>query len=219
MLRDLISAKRICSRTAYLVARCTGKNILDVGIVEHNKDAYLTDRWLHRHLSSVAQECLGVDVMKPELMYLHDQGFNVLYHDFTEKPMAAEFDVIVCGDVLEHVSNTGSFLSNLQKSLSSNGILLLTLPNPWYVNCLLKNVWGSQVFVDNADHVAWHDYHTILELGIRSGLSLRLIQGITVNNHRSLASSLLSRLSPIAVKLGFKPLLFCKTIIYEFKSA
>jgi 2-polyprenyl-3-methyl-5-hydroxy-6-metoxy-1,4-benzoquinol methylase len=219
ILSELISTKKVFSRTAYLVELCKGKKILDVGIVEHNKEAYLADRWLHRHLSNAAHSCLGVDVMKHELEYLKDRDFNVVYHDFCESPMPGEYDVIVCGDVLEHVSNSGSFLSNLNKSLSSDGILLLSLPNPWYLNCLLKNIWGSHIFVDNADHVAWHDYHTILELGIRCGLSLRSIQGVSVMNNRSLAAFLLSRLAPVAVSLGFKSLLFCKTVIYELEIA
>lgn len=40
------------------------------------------------------------------------------------------FDVIVAGELIEHIANTKTFLENVQKHMGKNGTFFLTTPNP-----------------------------------------------------------------------------------------
>ncbi|MGE0792835.1 MAG: class I SAM-dependent methyltransferase [Candidatus Woesearchaeota archaeon] len=39
------------------------------------------------------------------------------------------YDVIVAGELIEHIENTGVFLDNVKKHLKSNGLFILSTPN------------------------------------------------------------------------------------------
>jgi hypothetical protein len=81
---------------------------------------------------------------------------------------------------------------------------------------MLKNVSRQQTFVDSADHVGWYDASTLVELGQRSGLRLLKFAGIAVRNPKTVVAKLLFSVQPIIVRCGVSPLLFAKSIIYEF---
>ena len=55
-----------------------------------------------------------------------------IYYDGRTFPFAVEtFDSIICNQVLEHVPDPHLFLSEIQRVLKVNGILLLTVPFVW----------------------------------------------------------------------------------------
>jgi SAM-dependent methyltransferase len=109
------------------------------------------------NLASFAAFCLGVDLLETETRKLAEAGFNVTVADLTRAPLNRQFDLIVAGEVLEHVDAPGKFMKNCAAMLRPEGRLAITVPNPWYVNAVLKNAVRSQTFVDSADHVCWYD--------------------------------------------------------------
>ena len=119
------------------------------------------------------------------------------------------------GDVIEHLGNPFAFFSNATKMLNSGGRIVLTAPNPWYSNVIVKNVFEGNPFTDSADHVAWFDAGTFCELAARSGLMLDRYAGVMAN-WSSIRSALFLRLAPILINLGIRSEVFAKTIIYEF---
>jgi len=66
-----------------------------------------------------------------------------------------KFEVVVAGDVLEHVSNQGLFLDNIAHHLEPDGELILTTPNA---------KWLTVLFKPNATHTLWHDMYTLQTL-------------------------------------------------------
>jgi len=54
------------------------------------------------------------------------------YQQDLNKPFDLErkFDIIVAGELIEHLENRGVFLENVKKHLKDNGIFFLTTPNP-----------------------------------------------------------------------------------------
>src|SRR5438034_8196006 len=190
------TGKIVCDRVAYLCQLAGGKSVLDIGVVEHTREAMNSPYWLHGNLCRAAAQCLGVDVLEQEIDYLRTKGYDVICADITEAPIPRQFDVIIAGEILEHLDTPGQFMKNCATMLDRCGRLVVTVPNPWYANVVLKNVTRSSTFVDSADHVAWYDASTLYELGQRAGLQLDRFTGIGATHSQTLRARLCFWLRP-----------------------
>jgi 2-polyprenyl-3-methyl-5-hydroxy-6-metoxy-1,4-benzoquinol methylase len=216
---NLIAARSnelISNRIDYFCDLARDKDILDVGVVEHTRDAVHSPQWLHQHLSKVAKTCLGIDILEEDVKYLQSLGYNIICQDITRSSLVQTFDIVICGDVLEHVESPGFFLKSLATMLNPNGRLVVSIPNPWYINVLVKTISDGYVYVDNVDHVAWFDPSTLCEMGQRYGLKLDKFTGIEVNELLNWRTRLLFGLSPLLIRLGIHREIFAKTMVYEF---
>jgi SAM-dependent methyltransferase len=218
--RDSIHKARVGrlieDRIAYLCALAAGKSVLDIGVVEHTSRAADSPAWLHGNLRQHAARCRGVDVLKDEVKTLQEQGYDVVCADITQTPLPQKFDLIIGGEVLEHLDSPGMFMENCAAMLPVGGRLAITVPNPWYANVVLKSFWGRCVFVDSADHVAWYDASVLYELGQRHGLELERFTGVGGTHPQTLKSKVFFRLSPLLIQMGVHVEFFAKSIIYEF---
>ncbi len=206
----------VANRVDYLCEMARGQDVLDVGIVDHILDSLDNSDWLHGKLCKVAKTCLGVDILEEEVNQLKQKGFNVICTDITEKPLHQTFDLIICGDIIEHLESPGRLLASAAQMLRPSGKLIISVPNPWYINIILKNTFNGSPYVDNVDHVTWFDACSLCELGERHGLALHHFVGVTVQNQTKLPAKLFFSVAPLLTRLGLRPELFDKTIIYEF---
>ena len=213
------TGRLIVDRVAFLCELVAGKSVLDVGVVEHTRAAAMSPDWLHGQLRRHATRCVGVDILEEEVKYLQEQGYSVIVADITQSPLLDKFDIIIGGEVLEHIESPGMFMKNCAAMLNTNGRLAITVPNPWYINAVLKSSFRRHTFVDSADHVAWYDASTLVELGQRHGFKLDRFTGITVDNPQTLRGRIFFGLTPLLIALGFAPELFAKSIVYEFRRA
>ena len=215
----LVKARRselITDRIAYICALASDKNVLDIGVVDHFSASSERAEWLHGHLCNYAVSCLGVDILEDEIQLLRDKSYNVLSWDITQGPLARTFDLIVIGDVVEHLGHPSALFSSVARMLSPGGRIVLTTPNPWYANAIIKNVFEGLPFTDNADHVAWFDAGTLCELAARNGLHLDRYAGVMTKKASTARASLFFTLSPFLIKLGIRPEFFAKTMVFEF---
>jgi 2-polyprenyl-3-methyl-5-hydroxy-6-metoxy-1,4-benzoquinol methylase len=215
--RDHIAAAAgapVFDRIAYLCDCARGRDVLDVGCVDHTAHLGSQD-WLHAHLRNVSRRCLGVDVVADEVNYLQQKGFEVICADITERPLEEQFDVIICGEVLEHLNGPVTMLRNLGSMLRVDGSIVVTVPNPFYANVLVQNLLGRQYFVWNIDHVAWFDPPCMAELAGRAGLRLRQFHGVNVSDAKTFLGRSFFRCRPLLIALGLRPELFARSIIYE----
>jgi 2-polyprenyl-3-methyl-5-hydroxy-6-metoxy-1,4-benzoquinol methylase len=219
ILLNARSGTLIKNRIAYLCDMVKDKDVLDIGVVEHLSKLAINPNWLHRHLAEAAKTCLGVDILEEEVEKLHAMGFNVLCVDLTKKHLEEQFDVIVCGEVLEHVDSPKNLLLSATKMLKPNGRIVISVPNPWYVNILVKNVFDGPPYIDNADHVAWFDPCTLCELGQRCGLLLDRFSGVAIDGDLSLNAKIFFNLTSFLPSIGIRPEIFAKVMIYEFVAA
>lgn len=207
----------VFDRVTYLCQLVAGKSVLDIGIVEHTRDAGKDPSWLHGHLRRHAKSCLGVDILEAEVDHLKSLGYEVICADLTQAPLPLTFDVIVGGEVLEHLNSPGLFMKNCAAMLHPNGRFVITVPNPWYANAIIKSCRRRTTFVDSADHVAWYDASTLYELGQRHGLHLNRFTGIGPSAPKTIRAKIFFYvLKPALIWLGFAPEVFSKSIIYEF---
>jgi SAM-dependent methyltransferase len=220
--RMLASARKpvlIDDRCRYIARQASGRRVLDVGVVEHFAEASRRGEWLHEHVRRAASRCLGVDVLEDGVRDLRERGYDVVCADVAQAPLDGIFDLIVMGDVIEHVGNPGALVKNAALMLAEGGRLLFTTPNPWYLNPILKNVFDGQPFTDSADHVMWFDPSTIAEMGQRAGLALDCYAGIRMQHSGTGLSKLAIGLAPLLISLGIRRELFAKAMLYEFVRA
>ena len=111
----------ISNRAAYICGLAKGKEVLDIGVVDHCSGSSNREDWLHGKICSYAKTCLGIDILEEEIRVLRDKGYNVIVWDISCEPLSQIFDLIVIGDVIEHLGNPLGFFSNVWKNAQLRG--------------------------------------------------------------------------------------------------
>lgn len=144
--------------------------VLDVGCVQHSAEQEADENWLHKRLSDVCRATVGIDVLKEDIQILQEQGYEVKHQNAEQFELDQDFDVIVAGELIEHLANPGEFLECAKAHLKPDGRLLLTTPNPWAVSRFWHALRGDVPV--NPEHTCWFDRKTITELLSRVGFTV-----------------------------------------------
>lgn len=146
---------------------CRGKEVLDLGFVNHNLENTGTEGWLHRRIKNVAANLIGVDYMEAEVMDLRKRGYHAICADVT-KPidLDAKFDIIFVGNLIEHLSNFEGLFMNFERVLKPNGHVLIATPNPFYSEQYFYSALKNDIIV-NPEHTCWIDPVTLDQLARR----------------------------------------------------
>jgi len=154
---------------------CKGKKVLDVGCVDH--DLLLSrrnDRWLHRHVASVAMQAVGVDSDDIGVHRMLAEGYDVILADITgdirEVENRGPFDVIVAGEVIEHLGNPQALFDAASRLLAPGGKIVITTPNPYAPFRVRAGAFGR--VWESVDHVIYAFPSGIAEMADRAGLHL-----------------------------------------------
>jgi 2-polyprenyl-3-methyl-5-hydroxy-6-metoxy-1,4-benzoquinol methylase len=162
-------------KTKFVVNFCKGKDVLDVGCVQHNPENYKSKFWLHKALREISGSIVGMDLYEPGVAFLRDHGFNVIVGDAQSFDLGKQFDVIVAGDLIEHLGNLNGFLESCKKHLKPDGVLLISTPNPWYWRNVVKAALHASVS-NNPEHTMWLCPVTLRQLAARHGLTVTQVE-------------------------------------------
>lgn len=115
-------------------------NILDIGC----NDGELTI--LYKRFGDV----LGIDINKDAINECKKKGLNCLCISVEKlvKKYKNYFDVVIAGDIIEHVLDTDIFLQNIYMVLKKKGILLLTTPNLSSLGRRIMLLFGKNPFIE-----------------------------------------------------------------------
>ncbi len=152
----------------------TGKSVLDLGCIQHNWRKHSTKNWLHKQLKNHAKKVVGVDYLKKDTAELRKIGYDIRYGDVENFDLGEKFDVILAGELIEHLANPGLFLASVKKHMNSNSKLIITTPNAFALGNIfriIRRIWKFEE-PDNAEHTCWYDAVTIKQLFDRNGLSI-----------------------------------------------
>lgn len=164
----------VASRADFIRQRVTGRNVLDVGCVAHDDERMRSSQWLHRQIAEAAESCVGIDVLHDGVAAMNAKGYNAVVHNLDDGlgPIAGlgPFQVIVAGELIEHVGNLDMLFSTAAQALTADGEIILTSPNPYAPRRVRAGQRGD--VWENADHVSYAFPSGIAELASRHGLIL-----------------------------------------------
>ncbi len=165
------TSKTPYTRPEIIERYCRGKSVLDIGCVQHDIINSESNTWLHQTIVDTADSVLGIDYLSSEVDTLRKRGYNVIQGDVT-KPLEIDqkFDVIVAGNLIEHLSNFEGFLMNITRLLTPNGVALIGTANPFFMDQYFYSAFKNDVIV-NPEHTCWIDPVTLNQLATRFGLT------------------------------------------------
>lgn len=210
---DQVRHPPISRRLDHLKQLAKGRVVLDVGVVEHYAENQRSQRWLHRHLVEVAARCRGVDILADDVEILRSQGYDVEVHDLTVAPMDERFELIVMGEIVEHLGAPQPFLANVRQSMAEGGRVVMTTPNPYMLNRAWHGLRGR--FSDSVDHAVLLGPGNIAELAGREGLRIDAWRGVRLKDLPGWRNRLVSFGRRTMIRLGFAEEIGCDTLIYE----
>lgn len=93
-------------------------------------------------------------------------NIKYLVGDISESKVDSKFDVIVLPDVIEHIPKEVhvKLFSSLHEQLKDDGFLMIHLPNPFYLEWVMKHKPHELQVIDQALHLDWLS-HVFLESG------------------------------------------------------
>lgn len=97
------------------------------------------------HVGASSRMC-GIDIAPSVPLVLAEQGFEGKCGDASQSIDYPDktFDVVVAGEVIEHVVDTDHFIEEVYRVLKPSGVLLLTTPNLAYIPNRLLLMLGVQ---------------------------------------------------------------------------
>lgn len=156
-----------------------GKRVLHLGCTNwpYTLESLKNNMLLHRDLEEIAAKVVGIDADQEGIEVLKDNGSKNLYdadlEHLEDLQLEATFDVIIAGEMIEHLNNPGLFLTGIKRFMNAETQLVLTTINAycgmrfWLYG--LRGKRGRQEFV-HPDHVAYYSYATLKLLIERHGL-------------------------------------------------
>jgi SAM-dependent methyltransferase len=151
-----------------------GKAVLDVGPAElvGTVNKFKEERWLHKLVASAASRVVGLELSLEQVQALRELGYDIRQGDAEAFSLGETFDVVLAGELIEHLSNPGAFLDCARHHLNPGGILLLTTPNRFDAYKFLKTVQTGHIpgyHKPIAKHVCYFDENSLKDLLARYG--------------------------------------------------
>ena len=160
-----------------IVKHCRGKEVLHLGFIQHEhvyQKVMEEGHWLHAKIAEVAKSLVGLDYLEQLIPVMREKyGYECYFADVTrldDLDLDRKFEIIVCGELIEHLDNPGLMLDGIKRFMSPETELLITTPNPWAHHRLkslsrgiMENEWV------NEEHACWYSFHTLRQLLERKG--------------------------------------------------
>jgi 2-polyprenyl-3-methyl-5-hydroxy-6-metoxy-1,4-benzoquinol methylase len=158
---------------SFLCDQVRGKNLLDVGCADHDVDnPGMKDRWMHAHLVKAARSTLGLDILEQDCQKLRERGYNAVAGDACAIDLGQKFEVVVAGEIIEHVENPGALIRNLARHVAPGGKLILTTPHIHYSLHFVESILCDPYDRWHPQHVVAFEPFTLNNLMQRCGLTI-----------------------------------------------
>jgi 2-polyprenyl-3-methyl-5-hydroxy-6-metoxy-1,4-benzoquinol methylase len=148
-----IPKARLVERELYILVQCKDKVVLDIGATGP----------MHEAILQVAKKCYGMDIIEKS----EDNYFRVDLDKAVSLPVLNDLEVVIAGEVLEHLSNAGHFLDLLKPYKCP---IVITTPNAfsevgaYHVKRGIEHV--------NKEHVSYYSFQTLSVLVERHGYKM-----------------------------------------------
>ena len=158
---------RVVIRHEYLVDKCKEKSVLHLGAVDHYNGEVCA---LHRRLMKVSGSVVGLDIDSDGIEKARSEGIqNIIYGDLErldEVNITNKFDMIIAGEIIEHLPNPGLFLAGIKRFFGPHTAMVVTTPNAFSLHRFAIALRGSEYV--HPDHVCYYSYTTLKHLLVSS---------------------------------------------------
>jgi len=175
---ERLRVPRPVDRIAFVADACSNFKVLDLGALDET--AYTQKRgrgtWLHERIAAVAQYVVGVDsspavpreglstAANARIVRGDIDGIDALLEESGFQP-----DIVVAGELIEHVPSPLAFLQGLKGSTRLAGCtLILTTPNATAAHNVAVGLLSRES--THRDHLCILSYKTLHTLCARAGL-------------------------------------------------
>lgn len=172
----------LVQRVEFIKRACAGKKVLHLGCTNYpyTKESLDNEMLLHFELERAARALYGFDFDERGLQILKNSGAKNLYRADLEKleevALDETFDVIIAGEMIEHLSNPGLFLRGVRRFMNSETNLIITTINAYgalrFLIYGLRGKGGANEPV-HPDHVAYYSYRTLSLILERENLEVK----------------------------------------------
>ena len=157
---------RLVDRFHYLCDLASGRSVIHVGFVDagchHLNEG--AGAWLHAHLATTADHLVGLDLDADGVARARAQGYEAHTVDCRDTAAVAALglapaELVVAGEVIEHLDDAGSFLDGLHALVAPGGILAVTTPNATGLVNAVASLANYEV--NHPDHVVMYTCRTL----------------------------------------------------------
>ena len=152
---------RVYHKSYFILNKCRGKRVLDLGCVGYGPFGFSE---LYAGLKGVTKSLIGVDnrtILKGIIGYPVYWGDVERLHE-VEELRGKIFDVIVAGDLIEHLFNQGDFIDSIKEFCHKDTEVIITTPNCLSTHYFIPNLFKRAGV--RADHTCWHSEQTLKQL-------------------------------------------------------
>jgi len=185
---------KLVQRVDFIKEICRGRKVLHLGCTNYpyTGDAIANEMLLHFELEKTASEVVGFDLDPRGLEILRSKGSSNLFvadlEQLEKVSVEDTFDVIVGGEMIEHLSNPGSFMKGIRRFMRADTKLVITTINAYCaMRFLIYGVRGKGGRNEpvHPDHVSYYSYKTLNLLLERHGLAMNEFYFYDIGNeHR-----------------------------------
>ncbi len=190
-----LQVRGLCHRLEYVLGRCTGKRVLHVGCAdaEYLEVKLREGALLHQWLQRVATQVVGIDPAADAVRRMREAGIEDVYPLAVEEVDSlpyTQFDVIVLGEVLEHLPSPGCAMEVLGRHYPDAQVVI-TVPNAFSWENLGFLARGWEYVHD--DHCCYFSETTLRGFLRKCGYSVHDMAYYTYHPANSAIFGLLSR--------------------------
>ena len=172
--------KNVRDRLSFLENLVKDKKVLHIGCCDHHeliRDKIAKDIWLHARLCCKTKRCLGIDINRDAVRYLHDQLQYKdiicadLIKDRIEEIFSEKWDYMILGELLEHLDNPLLFLSSIRNIYSKCvDKVVITVPNAFSIHNFIQASRHKELI--NSDHKYWFTPYTLAKIATLAGFQI-----------------------------------------------
>lgn len=172
----------LVQRVDFIKSACEGKKVLHLGCTNYpyTEQAIKDEMLLHFELEKTARELYGFDFDQKGLDILREKGgvnlFQTDLEHLEDVALDETFDVIIAGEMIEHLSNPGLFLQGIKRFMNDKTDLIITTINAYcalrFLIYGLRGKGGTNEPV-HPDHVAYYSYKTLSLILERENLNVK----------------------------------------------
>lgn len=172
MKKKNLSDIKFVDRRQLIINHCSKKKVLHLGATAAPKTELniKSNTLLHSSITEASKITIGMDFDQLMINKAKEYGINNIYFGDVEKyddyPKES-FEVIVAGEIFEHINNPGLAVQSLEKISDMNTEIIVTVPNAYSIKSTIRSFLGYEII--HPDHVLFHSPATLIELFKRYG--------------------------------------------------